>query len=100
MSERVRLSQEADLSRDCCEITAPTLALTGEPGLDRVVPPNVTREYLETIGGCRHTVLEGTGHIGLVTRADEFARVVSAFVARAVAESTAPATPRGRRIPA
>jgi pimeloyl-ACP methyl ester carboxylesterase len=61
-------------------VTAPALLVTGEPRLDRVLPVDVTRRYLDDIDLARHVVLERTGHIGSVTRPDDFAGVVKSFV--------------------
>lgn len=58
----------------------PTLILTGEPELDRVVPVDVTRRYLNDFARAEHVVLERTGHNGLVTRPDAFAGVLERFV--------------------
>ena len=60
--------------------TAPALLVTGEPGLDRVVPVDVTRRYLDDFDRAEHVVLERTGHLGLVTRPDAFAGVLERFV--------------------
>ena len=72
-----------DFVSDCRRIAAPTLLITGEPALDRVVPVASSVEYLELIPGTQHVVLERTGHIGLVSRPERFARVVSEFVSAA-----------------
>jgi pimeloyl-ACP methyl ester carboxylesterase len=61
-------------------VKAPALVVTGEPALDRVLPVNVTRQYLNDIDSVRHVVLAHTGHLGSVTRPDEFAAMVSSFV--------------------
>ena len=61
-------------------VKAPTLLVTGERHLDRVLPVDVTRRYLDDIDLARHVVLEHTGHIGSVTRPDAFADVVRSFV--------------------
>jgi pimeloyl-ACP methyl ester carboxylesterase len=68
--------QFADVHR----IEAPTLIVTGEPELDRVVPVDVTRRYLDELHSATHIVLKRTGHNGLVTRPDEFADVLGRFV--------------------
>jgi len=60
-------------------VQAPTLVVTGEDGLDRVVAPELSRRCLDELPGARTTVLSGTGHIGLVTRPDAFAEVVQQF---------------------
>jgi pimeloyl-ACP methyl ester carboxylesterase len=57
----------------------PALIVTGEPGLDRVVPPAITARYLELLPQAQLATLPRTGHIGLVTRAPEFAALVGAF---------------------
>jgi pimeloyl-ACP methyl ester carboxylesterase len=72
----------ADLVSGCRSITAPTLVITGEPPLDRVVPVSSSVEYLRLIPGARHVVLPRTGHIGLITRPDEYAAIVGDFVGR------------------
>lgn len=58
----------------------PTLLVTGEPELDKVVPVHVSRRYLNDFAGAEHVVLERTGHNGLVTRPDAFASVLERFV--------------------
>ena len=80
MAERVRVLEGVDFAGDCRRVTAPTHVVTGQPGLDRVVPVESTREYLDAIDGATHTQLEHTGHIGLVTRPGTFAEVVGRFV--------------------
>ena len=61
-------------------VTAPALIVTGEPELDKVVPVDVTRRYLDELNGASHVVLKRTGHNGLVTRPDDFANVLGRFV--------------------
>ena len=61
-------------------VNAPTLVVTGESLLDRVLPVDVTRRYLDDFRSARHVVLERTGHLGSVTRPDEFAGVLGRFV--------------------
>lgn len=61
-------------------VTAPALVVTGEPGLDRVVPVDVSRRYLDDLDKAEHVVLKRTGHLGLVTRPDAFAGVLERFV--------------------
>ena len=61
-------------------VKAPVLLLTGEPSLDRVVPVDVTRRYLDEFDVAEHVVLQHTGHIGLVTRPDAFAGTIERFV--------------------
>jgi pimeloyl-ACP methyl ester carboxylesterase len=61
-------------------VTSPVLVVTGEPGLDRIVPVDVTRRYLDEFETAEHVVLKRTGHIGLVTRPDAFAGVLDRFM--------------------
>jgi 3-oxoadipate enol-lactonase len=83
MARRVRLQQTVDLRPDCARVTAPTLVITGDPRLDRVVPVESTKEYLTAIPGARYEMMDHTGHLGLLTQPDRFARIVGAFVQRA-----------------
>jgi pimeloyl-ACP methyl ester carboxylesterase len=78
-AERVRMLMALSPSVDCVKIGAPTLVVTGEPSLDRVVPAEGTEEYIRAIPGAKHARLERTGHIGLVTRPDRFAEIVGEF---------------------
>ncbi len=80
MSERVRLLAPIDFRQACAAIDVPTLVVTGERRLDRVVPVDSTLEYATAIRGARTAALERTGHIGLVTRPEEFARIVGEFI--------------------
>ena len=61
-------------------ISTPTLVITGEPVLDRVVPVASTLEYLNVIPRSRHVVLRRTGHLGIVSTPEAFARVVGEFL--------------------
>lgn len=61
-------------------VKAPVLLVTGEPELDRIVPVDVTKRYLDEFDEAEHVVLQRTGHLGLVTRPDAFAGVLERFV--------------------
>ena len=80
MARRMALAMREDFEQDARRIETPTLALTGEPRLDRVVPVESTREYLSLITGAREAVFPSTGHIGLVTRPEPWADMVTQFV--------------------
>jgi pimeloyl-ACP methyl ester carboxylesterase len=69
-----------DVAADCRRITAPTLVITGEAGLDYVVPVDGSSEYVRLIAGARAAVLPDTGHIGCNTRPQEFAALIRRFV--------------------
>ena len=58
----------------------PVLVVTGEPGLDRVVPVEVSRRIVARVRRARHVVLPRTGHLGIVTRPEGFCRVMDEFV--------------------
>jgi pimeloyl-ACP methyl ester carboxylesterase len=80
MARRVGLLAGIDFAAECSLVTQPTLVITGEPPLDRVVPVrHSTREYGALVPHARFATLERTGHLGLITRAGEFARLVVAF---------------------
>jgi pimeloyl-ACP methyl ester carboxylesterase len=79
MARRITGALREDFASDCRHIDVPTLLLTGEAGLDHVVPLESTREYLERIADCRHAVVAGTGHLAVVTRPDTWADVVGSF---------------------
>jgi len=80
MAARMKLQPGPALRADCARVAARTLVVSGEPALDRVVPAASTREYVDLIGGARYAMMAGTGHIGLVTQPDRFARIVGEFV--------------------
>jgi pimeloyl-ACP methyl ester carboxylesterase len=79
MALRVRQQEGLDFQRDSERVAAPTLVITGEEQLDRVVPVHVTRRYADLIPRVQYVQMEGTGHIGLVTRPEHFARLVGEF---------------------
>lgn len=80
MARRVRLLQQLDLASDCARISAPTLVISGDPALDRVVPVSSTREYVTLIAGARYTIMDRTGHLGSLTQPARFAHIVGEFV--------------------
>jgi pimeloyl-ACP methyl ester carboxylesterase len=83
MSRRIRLAMREDFRSDCAKVKAPTLIVTGEKELDRVVPVKSTLEYLDLIAGATGVELPNTGHIGLITRPRAWADLVCDFVERA-----------------
>jgi pimeloyl-ACP methyl ester carboxylesterase len=80
MAARARALSAADLAADAERVTAPTLVVTGEPGLDHVVAAAESAEYARLIANARAVVMRNTGHLGSVTHADEFAALVNRFV--------------------
>ena len=86
MARRVAFLQGLTLQPELGRARVPTLIVTGEAELDRVVPVARTTEYLRLWPHAQHVVLAHTGHLGLVTRPHEFARVVTSFVETASEE--------------
>jgi 3-oxoadipate enol-lactonase len=80
MAARVTLQQQLDFAPDCRRVKAPTLVVTGDDGLDKIVPAEITRRYLELIPGARYARLDRTGHIGLLTRPRQFVDTVTEFI--------------------
>jgi pimeloyl-ACP methyl ester carboxylesterase len=78
MAHRVLAAGTVDWS-GVGDVHVPTLLVTGEAGLDRVVPPALTRAWSGVWPHARHVTLERTGHLGFVTRADAFADVIAGF---------------------
>jgi len=87
MARWVRAWQAADITSECARITAPTHLITGEPRLDRVVPVQSTLHYLTLIPGSTFSRLLRTGHIGLVSRPDDFSVLVDEFLHAADSEA-------------
>ena len=82
MKRRMELIGTVNFAADARHVRAPALAITGERGLVRTVPVDLTCRYLDCLPGAEHAVLERTGHMGTVTRPDAFASLVADFVAR------------------
>jgi pimeloyl-ACP methyl ester carboxylesterase len=82
MRDRIALLEGLDFVPCVGSIAAPTLVTTGEPELDRVVPPEHSAAYLRLLPQAEHCTFERTGHIGVVTRPARFATIVADFAAR------------------
>jgi pimeloyl-ACP methyl ester carboxylesterase len=93
MARRVRLLQAVDLARELQAIAVPSLIVTGDAQLDRVVPVRLTDEYLRICRGAERVTIGSTGHLGSITRPEEFAGIVGPFVVR----HSAAAPPGGQR---
>jgi pimeloyl-ACP methyl ester carboxylesterase len=81
MAARILEQQTMDFVPDCGRLGAPTLIVTGEPHLDRIVPVESTLRYLTMIEGAKHAVIDRTGHLGSITRPEVFASTVCDFLA-------------------
>ena len=79
MARRARMVASLDIERQLGQVKSPTLVVTGEPTLDRVVPVALSRDYHRIWPHATEAVLERTGHLGLITRPEEFARLVASF---------------------
>jgi pimeloyl-ACP methyl ester carboxylesterase len=83
MARRVHFLEGLDLGRELKAVRTPTLVITGEPALDRVVPVELTREYLALWPHAQAATIANTGHLGSITRPEAFANLVAPFVAQA-----------------
>ena len=79
MSRRAILAASQHFEADCARVAAPTLVITGEPDLDRVVAHEDTMEYVTLIDGACFGLLDRTGHLGCVTAPERFVDIVSRF---------------------
>ena len=80
MAGWVREWMACNFADSCRQVSAPTLVVTGDPALDRVVPVANTREYLRLIRDASHATLPDTGHIGLLLKPERFAEIVTGFI--------------------
>jgi pimeloyl-ACP methyl ester carboxylesterase len=85
---RLRLALQIDYGDMARAVRAPTLVVSGEDALDRLVPPSSTRAWADDIRGARLVCLERTGHIGTMTRPERFAEIVGSFAASAIERDT------------
>src|SRR5688572_11260266 len=83
MARRARMVASLDIERELTRVRCPVLVMTGESTLDRVVPVELTREYRRIWPHATEAVLKRTGHLGLITRPEEFSRLVSSFADQA-----------------
>jgi pimeloyl-ACP methyl ester carboxylesterase len=79
MAARVKSAAGIDFDDDCRRVLSPTLVVSGEEPLDRVVPVRSTRKYAELIPRADYRVLPQTGHMAILTRPSQFAGLVSDF---------------------
>ena len=107
MARRARMVASLDCrSASSRTSVARCWSMTGESTLDRVVPVGLTREYHRIWPHATEAVLQRTGHLGLITRPEEFATLVASFAVRtrtgprpagAPAAESAPAESAGSR---
>ena len=80
LAARARMIGAYDRVADCAKVSAPTLVIQGDDALDHVTGSGGTAEYATLIHGARLAQMEGTGHLGSVTRADDCAALVHRFI--------------------
>jgi len=80
MAARVTYQQAMDFAPDCARVKAPTLIVTGEDDLDKIVPAEVTRRYRQLIPGAKYVQMKRSGHIGMLTHPAQFADIVTGFI--------------------
>ena len=80
LAQRARILNHVDVDADCTRVSAPTLIVTGDRGLDRIVRVDGTAEYARAIASARLVAIADTGHLGCNTRPDRFADIVRAFL--------------------
>jgi 3-oxoadipate enol-lactonase len=79
MARRVRLLDGVDLEAEVAHVRVPTLVVAGQAELDRVVPVALTRDYLRLWPEARFASIARSGHLGSISRPDEFAELVTGF---------------------
>jgi pimeloyl-ACP methyl ester carboxylesterase len=80
MSVRAKMAAAERFDRDCACVKAPTLVVTGERDLDKVVGQDDSMGYLTTIEGAQYQLFERTGHLGTISAPERFATIVSRFL--------------------
>jgi pimeloyl-ACP methyl ester carboxylesterase len=80
MARRLRWLTAARCSTSS-PLDVPALIVTGEDALERVVPPEATRQFQRWLPDARVVTLAHTGHNGTVMRAREFSAAVGEFLA-------------------
>jgi pimeloyl-ACP methyl ester carboxylesterase len=92
MARRVRLLEaglaSGDLRQAIGRVTTPTLIVTGESGLDRVVPVEATLQYARLWPHASVVTIQRTGHLGLSTRPEIFADLLVRFAEGAAGDSS------------
>jgi len=78
MAARLRALEAFDVADRLWRIDVPTLVLAGPR--DVIVPPQRQRALAAAIAGARFELLEGAGHIGFLTHAEDVARHVRHLV--------------------
>ena len=72
--------EAVDLAQDASLVSAPTLIVTGEPGIERVVPVESTKRYLAYIPHSRYEMIDNAGHTVSLVQPERLARITSEFI--------------------
>lgn len=80
MARRALAIESYDRLADSARVSCPTLVVHGDPALDYVVDANTTADYGHLIAGAGVVMMERTGHLGSITRPQEFAAIVRRFL--------------------
>jgi pimeloyl-ACP methyl ester carboxylesterase len=80
MAKRAHMISNGSAAADARMVSAPTLIVTGEPSLDRVVAASGSVKYAELIARSTRVVIDHTGHLGSITRPRAFAAAVTEFL--------------------
>lgn len=80
MARRVRWLASVDIAEEVARLEIPTLLITGDDALEQVVPVRASREYVHMWPHAQVAILDHTGHLGMITRPEEFARALGSFV--------------------
>jgi 3-oxoadipate enol-lactonase len=75
---QMAIAERFDL--DCASIKAPTLVVTGEGDLDRVVRQADSIGYVSAIDGARFHLFDRTGHLGTISAPERFTAIVTNFL--------------------
>jgi pimeloyl-ACP methyl ester carboxylesterase len=89
MARRIHMLTNLHLNDEATTVSVPTLLVTGEATLDRVVPPRVTHEYRQLWPHARVATIERTGHLGFITRPRAVADAIAPFVRETAAQPDA-----------
>jgi pimeloyl-ACP methyl ester carboxylesterase len=90
MRQRIELLRGLNFFESAGTIAAPTLIVTGDADLDRVVPVEHTHRYMQLLTDVEAVQLTDTGHNGVITRPLAFADIVADFVRRVGQRAAAP----------
>ncbi len=79
MAGRALAIDDYDRGGDAARVTRPTLIVHGERALDLVVNVDGTLEYVPLLRHVQTAGISDTGHLGSITRPEEFAAIVDRF---------------------